>query len=81
MKFTIRGKTFELTKEIIEEKMKGVKPEGKSKYVVTVNNNVYPIKQVISSTTGLPHIGFNTQDAYRILSRLGFEVKYEKNDK
>ncbi|MCR4403354.1 MAG: hypothetical protein NUW12_11385 [Firmicutes bacterium] len=78
MQFVIRGTVFNLSMADVEEKLEYVEPEGKSKYLVRVNGKAYPIKQVISQVTGLPPIGFTSQDAYRILSRLGFRVEQDR---
>ena len=78
MVFAIRGKQFNIEKDDIINVVKGVEPEpltGKRKYYVEINGRRYPIKQVISLVTGLPRIAFTAMDAYRILTKLGFEVK------
>lgn len=75
MEFVIRGQRFNLSREEIEKRLKDVEPRGNSKYRVVIHGRKYPIKQVISQATGLPSIAFTTQDAYRLLSRLGFEIK------
>ena len=76
--FTIRGKRFNINKDDVINAVKDVEPEpltGKRKYYVEINDKKYPIKQVISLVTGLPRIAFTAMDAYRILTKLGFEVK------
>ena len=78
MVFTIRGKRFDIEKDDIINAVKDVEPEpltGKRKYYIEINGKKYPIKQVISLVTGLPRIAFTAMDAYRILAKLGFEVK------
>jgi len=77
MEFILRGKAFEINAMDIEAKLKDVEPEDRSKYLVQVNGKFYPIKQVISRVTGLPPIGFTSQDAFRILSRLGFRIEHK----
>jgi hypothetical protein len=76
--FTIGGNKVSLTKREIEQAMKGVDPEPITKYSVHIGTQDYPIKQVISKATRLPSISFISTDAYRILTRLGFEVKIDK---
>ena len=76
--FTIGGKVYYVTREDVINAVKNVKPEsltGKRKYYVEINGKQYPIKQVLSLVTGLPRIAFTSMDAYRILTKLGFEVK------
>jgi len=81
VKFTIRGKVYNITREDVINAVKDVEPEpiiGKRKYYVEINGRQYPIKQVISLVTGLPRIAFTAMDAYRILTKLGFEIKEVK---
>jgi len=81
VKFTIRGKVYDITREDVVNAVKDVEPEpliGKRKYYVEINGKQYPIKQVVGLVTGLPRIAFTAMDAYRILTKLGFEVKEVK---
>jgi len=76
--FTIKGKTFTLTKEDVEKALEGLEPEplsGRAKYYVEHKGRRYPIKQVLAAVTGLPRLGFTAMHAHRILTELGFEVK------
>jgi hypothetical protein len=76
--FRIRGKEYNITGQDIESILEKLEPEplkGRAKYYVEHRGKRYPIKQVIASVTGLPRIGFTARDAYRILTKLGFEVK------
>ncbi|RLE97282.1 MAG: hypothetical protein DRJ63_09380 [Thermoprotei archaeon] len=78
VKFIIRGRVYDITREDIINAVRNVEPEpltGKKKYYVEINGRQYPIKQVISLVTGLPRIAFTAMDAYRILTKLEFEVK------
>jgi hypothetical protein len=75
MEFTIAGKKIYLSKRSVENALPNVKPETISKYWVTVGQADYPIKQALSVASGLPTAAFITTTAYRILNRLGFEVK------
>jgi hypothetical protein len=76
--FTIKGKTFTLTKEDVEKALEGLEPEplsGRAKYYIEHKGRRYPIKQVLAAVTGLPRLGFTAMHAHRILTELGFEVK------
>jgi len=76
--FAIRGKQFNIEKDDIINAVKDVEPEpltGKRKYYVEINGKRHPIKQVISLVIELPRIAFTAMDTYRILTKLGFEVK------
>jgi len=76
LKFTIRGKIYELKKEEVHKKLKGVVAEPIRKYYIEVENMQYPVKQVLTTVTGLPPISFTSKYAYDVLTRLGFEVKH-----
>lgn len=58
----------------IERKLRDVLPEPLGDHYVVVRGRRYPPKQVISLLTGLDRADFNTHQARRILSRLGFTV-------
>lgn len=74
MKFTIKGREYDLSREKIQETMRHIEPKGQSKYMVEINGIVYPAKQVIEVLTGLPPLAFTTSYAYRILDKLGYDV-------
>jgi len=76
--FTIRGRTFNISREDVERVLEKLDPEplrGRAKYYIDYRGKRYPIKQVISAVTGLPRVAFTAIHAYRVLSALGFEVK------
>ena len=78
MVFTIRGRTFNISREDVERVLEKLDPEplrGRAKYYIEYRGKRYPIKQVISAVTGLPRVAFTAMHAYRILTALGFEVK------
>jgi hypothetical protein len=74
MQFVVRGQSFELTPEDVERIMAGVDPQPYARYAVKIGTVWYPPKQVLSIATGLPVAAFTTQDAYRIMARLGFLI-------
>jgi hypothetical protein len=73
--FVLRGKTYRSSKEEIEQALKKVEPEPVRKYYIEVDGIRYPIKQPIELITGLARVAYTAMDAYRILSRLGFEIR------
>jgi len=78
VKFTIRGRVYDISREDILKAIEGVEPEpltGKRKYYIEAHGRKYPIKQVIGLALGLPRASFTAMDAYRILTKLGFEVR------
>jgi len=72
--FTIGGKEVTLSRRSIEEAVRKVAPGPIRRYSVLISDIRFPIKQVISLASGQPPAAFIATDAYRILSRLGFEV-------
>lgn len=58
----------------IESQLRDVMPEPLGDHYVVVAGTRFPPKQVISLVTGLDRADFNTHQARRILSRLGFTV-------
>jgi len=76
MEFVLRGRVYRLTKEEVEVKMREVEPEPVRKHYVVINGRKYPVKQVIEACLGIPRLDFTTQQARRILSRLGFELGF-----
>jgi len=75
----IRGKTYSISKEEVNRKLKEIDPEPIRCYYVELFDERYPIKQILSRTLGLPKAGFTTQDAYSALSRLGYEIKVSED--
>ncbi len=75
MIFTIAGRRVNLTKESVTSAVRDITPQPIKKYRVSVGEKDFPIKQVVSAASGVPIAAFISTDAYRILTRLGFEVK------
>lgn len=71
---TIAQQAFTLDAREIERLLLGVLPEPLGDHYVVVAGRRFPPKQVISLVTGLDRADFNTHQARRILSRLGFTV-------
>lgn len=84
MKFVIRGREYELTREQVIKAVKGITPDTLvptiGKYYVEIDGQRYPIKQVVHLITGLPNIAFTAAYAYRILQKLGFDVHSLEKD-
>jgi hypothetical protein len=58
----------------VERRLRRVMPEPLGDHYVVIGGKRFPPKQVISLVTGLDRADFNTHQARRILSRLGFTV-------
>ena len=75
MRITIRSKTYNISKEEVEENLRDIEPEeGKAKYFVEIGGKEFPIKQVLNQTLNLPKLAFTSQDAFIVLEKLGFEI-------
>jgi len=74
MRFILRGKPYNLTKEDVERRMRGVSPEVIRKHYVVINGKKYPPKQVLNILLGIDRLDFTAMDARNILRRLGFEL-------
>jgi hypothetical protein len=73
--FTVGGTIFSMSREEIERKLKGVKPEQIRQYYVTVGGRDYPVKQALEVSAGLLRSGFTTQDAIRVLRKFGLPLR------
>src|ERR671923_2203095 len=71
---TIAGQAVRLDADDIALRLRDVLPEPLGDHYVVVAGKRFPPKQVISLVTGLDRADFNTHQARRILSRLGFTV-------
>jgi hypothetical protein len=76
--FKLRGKIFAKNKEDFAKAVKGIAPGRIQKYSVVVGNKRYPIRQVLSAVTKIPTIAITSQDAYRVLEKVGFSVDTEE---
>lgn len=72
MNFTVGGHVYDLTRERVELAMSGVPPETIQKHLVEMLGSVFPPKQVFAHATGRDRSTFTTQEAQRVLQRLGF---------
>ena len=73
--FTLGGKSFDLSYEMVVKALRGIQPDTVQKYYIEVGNTAYPIKQVFAAATEFSLAAFTSQHAFRILQSLGFEVK------
>lgn len=79
VRVVVSGKEYEVTREEVIAKMQGVKPKAIRAWQVEVNGVTYPIKQVMETALGIPVLAFGSVNAFRLLSKLGFEVKPASN--
>ena len=72
--FTLGGKEYTVVREEVDDLLKHVVPREPDKYAVRVHRRLYPPKQVVAVTIGLPLTKFTTMDASRIVTALGYEL-------
>ena len=84
MDFQIKGAWYAIAPEDVVAATPDVRPnatDGRNKCFVTLHGRQYPIKQVLQLVIGLASPAFTAQYAYRILSRLGFEISERPDEK
>lgn len=72
MKFVIGGEEYELDRDRVALAMKKKQPESIQKHFVELHGTLYPPKQVFAEVTGRSRISFTSQEALRVLTKLGF---------
>jgi hypothetical protein len=77
---TIAQQKFVLDAEEVSRRLADEMPEPLGDHYVVVAGKRFPPKQVIGLVTGLDRADFNTHQARRILSRLGFTVGRRSRD-
>lgn len=77
---TIARQEFTLDAAEIERRLRDELPDPLEDHYVVVAGRRFPPKQVISVITGLDRADFNTHQARRVLSRLGFTVGRRSRD-
>ncbi|MFC2021747.1 hypothetical protein ACFLTR_00820 [Chloroflexota bacterium] len=70
-----RGKMFNLSRAKVEDSLLNVRPERVTKYGVEIYGQEYPVLQILAAATGTPKIEWSTVNTYRILQKLGFEIR------
>ncbi len=72
LRFTVGGRSLELTQEQVITKLRGVHPEPIHVHLVEVGGLEYPPKQVLAVVTGWGRQSYTTMEAQRVLGRLDF---------
>ncbi len=73
MEIVLQGKRYSLTKQAVERVGRET-PGPVQRYAVTIGRRRYPLKQAAAAGLGVPPAAFTSQQAYRWLTKLGFEV-------
>lgn len=74
IRFIMNGDTHLLSRDEVEQRLRGLTPDGSGRFTVTVNGKRYPVKQVLEAATGVPRDQFTTQTARRHLVALDYEI-------
>lgn len=74
MKITLNGREHELSRRDVEGAVSKETPGTIQRYAVVIHGRRYPLKQVVASALRVPPVAFHSQQAYRWLVNLGFEV-------
>lgn len=77
---TIAQHDFTITRSEVERLVRKALPEPLDDHYVVVGGTRFPPKQVVSLVTGLDRADFNSHQARRVLSRLGFTVGRRTED-
>ena len=81
MKILLGGKYYDVEKGDLIKTMKTIEPnKNKTKYVVSIDDKKYPVKQIISRSFNVYKLFFTTIDAIRILEKLGFKIEWLGNE-
>jgi len=70
--FHVGGQEVSLDRTAIERAVAGKTPGRITVHAVEVGGTVWPLKQVLAESAGLDLLAFTTQEAHRVLTRLGF---------
>lgn len=72
------GRFYNLERRNIENVLKSAEPENGQRFFIASGGKKYPLKQVFSLATGVPTMAFPTNQAFSVLSRLGFAIIDER---
>ena len=72
--FTLKGRRYELSSDMVEARLAGVSPETIREHAVRVGDTWYPVKQAFEVAVGVSRAEFISHEARRHLAALGFEV-------
>lgn len=77
---TIAQHEFTISRSEVERRVRKELPEPLDDHYVVIRGTRFPPKQVVSLVTGLDRADFNSHQARRVLSRLGFTVGRRSRD-
>ena len=74
LRFKLDGEEFELTQDLVRQRIASHRPESITEYWVEIDAVRWPVKQVMAIATGLDRRRFQSQNSRRLLDKLGFAV-------
>jgi hypothetical protein len=77
-RFRVAGREFDLDKEMVEHKLLAMKAQPIDLVYVRVGKKDFPVKQALAKATVMIKSQFTTQDAVRVLGKLGFNPREKK---
>lgn len=79
--FRVGGHDFDLSKEDVQGRLRTLKAQPVKKVYIKAWNKKFPVKQALAeSVPGLIRSGFTTQDAVRVLGKIGFDPKEDNSE-
>ena len=79
-RMTVGGRSLDLTRQEVEQRMHGHRPESIREHLVEMLETVYPPKQVLATVTGWDRTSFTTMEAQRVLTKIGFVCRRAGSD-
>jgi hypothetical protein len=76
----LAGADHRVTRREFEQRVGAAQPERIQKYSGRVGARRYPIKQAVAVGVGVPRVGFQSQEAFRVLQRLGYQPEERAGD-
>ena len=73
MKITLARRAYQVEREDVEA-VSGEEPKTIQRYAVEIAGRRYPLKQAAARGLRIPPVAFTSQQAYRWLVNLGFDV-------
>ncbi len=80
MKFVIGGRTLDTNSSAVISSVEGLEPDSIRKHQVDVAGVQFPPKQVLGAVSGWDRQSFTTQEARRVLEKLGFKCRRIRED-
>lgn len=75
MKFVIGGRSLETNFAAVVSSVEAMEPDSIRKHQVEVGGVQFPPKQVLGAVSGWDRQSFTTQEARRVLEKLGFKCR------